>query len=98
MFELTPDGLTKSRQGYLFTYAQMAFNQLRRFANLEESAEAPEGWRKYTILHEREAEFLECRVLAVLATSLFLEAYIFDYCARKESGTFADKYLDKLDP
>ena len=30
--------------------------------------------------------------------ALFLESYIFDYCARRESGTFARKYVDRLDP
>ncbi len=98
MFELKPDGLTESRQGYLFTYAQITFNQLRRFANLEDNIESPEGWRKYTLESERQAEFLECRILAVLSTALFLESYIYDYCARKESASFAEKYLDRLDP
>src|SRR5258708_2316783 len=98
MIDLKPDRLTESQQGFLFVYAQIAFNQLRRFANLEEFQNAPQGFRKYTIDFERKAEFLECRILAVLSTALFLEAYIYDYCARKESDAFADKYLDKLDP
>jgi len=98
MFDLKPDGLTKSRQGYLFTYAQIAFNQFRRFANLQHFHDDPQGWRKFTIDFEREAELLECRILAVLSTALFLEAYIYDYGARRESGSYVEKYLDKLDP
>jgi hypothetical protein len=98
MFELKPDGLTESRQGYLFTYVQIAFNQLRRFTNLQHPESNPPGFRQYTIVEECKAETLECKILAVLATSLFLEAYMYDYCARKESGTYTSKYLEKLDP
>ncbi|MHA2826506.1 hypothetical protein [Vibrio harveyi] len=31
-------------------------------------------------------------------TGMFLEAFIFDYAARKESINYAETYLDKLDP
>jgi hypothetical protein len=88
MFELDRENLTKTREGYLFVYAQIVFNQLRRSANLEDSHNhEPTGWRKYTVRFEREAEFLECKIVAALTTALFLEAYVFDYCARKESAT-----------
>src|SRR3990172_1244941 len=120
MFQLDPTGITKSRQGYLFAYAQIAFNQLRRHVNLREAkaeferdreklrerilssevplepSDVPLGWRTFTQEFELEAEDLEIRILAVLSTTLFLEAYIYDYCARRESATFASKYLDRL--
>lgn len=122
MFQLNPQGITETRQGYLFAYAQIAFNQYRRHANLRvaveahekdrealrqrvlfsktplEAADLPNGWRAFTLEFELEAEELEIKILSVLSTALFLEAYIYDYCARKESATFAQKYLDKLDP
>jgi hypothetical protein len=122
MFKLDAQGITKSRQGYLFAYAQIVFNQVRRHANLttdrEEFArerehlrgrvqstngppdpnETPLGWRTFTREYELQAEELEIRSLAVVMTALFLEAYIFDYCARRESATFARKYVDQLDP
>ncbi|MEW5929772.1 MAG: hypothetical protein AB1941_20140 [Gemmatimonadota bacterium] len=98
MFQLTPDGLTQSRQGYLFTYMQVVFNQSRRFINLMGEPPEYEGWMKYTQRFQIEAERLECRILAVVTSALFLESYIFDYGARRESATFVDKYLDKLDP
>jgi hypothetical protein len=98
MFQLKPDGLTETRQGYLFTYAQITFNQSRRFVNLMGNTETYEGWMKYTQSFQVEAERLECRIVAVLSAALFLEAYIFDYGARRESASFVDKYLDKLDP
>ncbi len=114
--------ISESRQGYLFAYAQISFNQLRRYANLQIAAQeheahmkqirarikagdvptgsemAPDGWRSFTREFELQAEQLECRILAVLSAALFLEAYIFDYCARRESGKFASKYIDRLDP
>lgn len=98
MFQLKPDGLTESRQGYLFTYAQIVFNQSRRFINLTSSPEKYAGWMLYTQEFQIEAEKLECKILAVLSTALFLEAYIFDYGARRESASYVDKFLDKLDP
>lgn len=98
MFQLKPDGLTESRQGYLFTYTQIVFNQSRRFINLMSSPEKYEGWMLYTQEFQIEAEKLECKILAVLSTALFLEAYIFDYGARRESASYVDKFLDKLDP
>lgn len=98
MFQLRPDGLTDSRQGYLFTYAQIVFNQSRRFIVLVESPPEYEGWMKYTQNFQVEAEKLECRIMSVVATALFLEAYIYDYGARRESASFVDKYVDKLDP
>lgn len=98
MYQLTRDGLTNTRQGYLFTYVQIAFNQTRRFVNLMEPPEPVSGWMKYTQEDQRDAERLECRIMAVLATALFLEAYIYDYGARKESAAFIEKYVDKLDP
>lgn len=122
MIQLEPTGITQSRLGYLFAYAQISFNQFRRYANLQLEAEkhdkerealrarisggdippreelAPKGWRSFTLQFELEAEQLECRILAVVAAALFLEAYIFDYCARRESATFAKKYIDRLDP
>jgi hypothetical protein len=121
MFDLKADNLGKSRRGYLFTYAQVAFNQFRRFANLQNAAaeheqeqarlrerllaavekservELEAGWRTFTREHELRAEVLECKILSVLASAFFLEAYIWDYCARKESGRFAE-FVDKLDP
>lgn len=122
MSQLDANSISKSRQGYLFAYAQMTFNQFRRYANLRvavethekarevlrqrvlssdaplEAADLPNGWRTFTLELELEAEELEIKILSALSTALFLEAYIYDYCARKESATFAQKYLDKLDP
>jgi hypothetical protein len=98
MFQLKPDGLTESRQGYLFTYAQIAFNQSRRLVVLMGEPPEREGWMKYTQTFQIDAERLECRILAVVSAALFLEAYIYDYGARRESASFIDKYLDKLDP
>lgn len=98
MIEINKDDLTSTREGYLFVYLQMTFNQLRRYANLEQVGKKGVGWRKYTARFELEAEFLECKILGVLAAALFLEAYIFDYCARKTSPSYTKKYLDKMDP
>jgi len=98
MFQLKPDGLTESRQGYLFTYAQIAFNQSIRFINLLGTPEEYQGWMKYTQYFQIIAERLECRILAVVSTALFLESYIYDYGARRESASFVEKYLDRLDP
>lgn len=98
MFQLKPDGLTESRQGYLFTYAQIVFNQSRRLINLMDSTNEYKGWMRYTYNFQISAERLECRILAVLSTAMFLEAYIYDYGARRESASFVEKYLDKLDP
>jgi len=98
MFKLTPDGITESRQGYLFAYVQIVFNQARRFIVLKGEPAEFEGWMKYTQSFHIDAERLECRVLAVVSTALFLDAYIYDYGARRSSGSFVDKYLDKLDP
>jgi hypothetical protein len=121
MLDLKPDNLDKSRQGYLFTYAQVAYNQYRRFANLtkmkaeneqeqeclrerilgsvekNERIELKTGWRTFTREFELRAQILESKILSVLSSALFLEAYIWDYCARKESARLA-KSLDKLDP
>jgi hypothetical protein len=97
MSEIEEELEAETHGNYLFVYAQIAFNQLRRFANIESPASLPEGWRKYTADSERSFELTECRVLSVLATALFIEAYAFDYCARKRSASFAKTYLDKLD-
>lgn len=98
MFKLTAEGLTESRQGYLFAYAQIVFNQSRRFIVLLGDPPTYEGWMKYTQTFQIDAERLECRILAALSAALFLEAYIYDYGARRSSANFVDKYLDKLDP
>ena len=98
MFELKQDKLTETRQGYLFTYVQIIFNQCRRFGVLEGDQPEYEGWMKYTQEFQINAERLETRILAVITTALFLEAYIYDYGARKHSANFVEKYLDKLDP
>jgi len=97
MFQLTPEGLTESRQGYLFAYAQIVFNQARRFIVLTGDPPEYEGWMKWTQSFQIDAERLECRILAAVSAALFLEAYIYDYGARRSSATFVDKYLDKLD-
>jgi hypothetical protein len=97
MFEISPDNLTKNREGYLFAYAQIAFNQLRRFALLQDPQPEASGFRRFTQDFEVKAEILETRILCAITTALFLEAYIFDYCARKRSASFALNYLDKLD-
>lgn len=52
----------------------------------------------YTQPAQVDAEILEVRILAVISTAFFLESYIYDYGARKESGSFVDKYVDKLEP
>jgi hypothetical protein len=92
------DGPGNQRGGYLFTYAQIVFNQVRRFAILMDPPKDYQGWMLFTQGAQIEAERRECRVLAIVITALFLEAYIYDYAARKESGSYAEKYLDKLDP
>jgi hypothetical protein len=121
-FDQTAINVEQSRQGYLLVYAQIAFNQLRRYANLKmttdkhrkdyenlrdrlltdakplEADDLPNGWRTFTLGFELQSEELECQILAVLSAALFLEAYIYDFCAQRESDTFARKYLDKLDP
>ncbi len=98
MFKLTQEGLTETRQGYLFAYVQIVFNQARRFIALKGDPPAYEGWMLFTQPIQIEAERLECRILAAITTALFLEAYIYDYGARRSSASFVDKYLDKLDP
>lgn len=98
MFNFKNGEFENTRQGYLFSYVQMIFNQFKRLALIETDKSEPEGFRKFTHEYEKKAESLECKVLCILSTALFLEAYIFDYCARKKSASFFKKYLDKLDP
>ena len=98
MFEQGKQGLEKNREGYLFTYLQIIFNQFRRFANIQANNSKPEDFRKFTVEFEKKAELLECKILAALMTALFFEAYIYDYGARKKSANYITKYLDKLDP
>ena len=69
MSEIEEELEAETHGNYLFVYAQIAFNQLRRFANIESPASLPEGWRKYTADSERSFELTECRVLSVLATA-----------------------------
>src|SRR5438552_14581178 len=54
MFQLDQAGITRSRQGYLFAYAQISFNQFRRYANLQLAVQN----------HEKERESLRDRVAA----------------------------------
>ena len=98
MFNIKNGEFENTRQGYLFGYAQMIFNQVKRLALIEMDKEEPEGFRKFTHEYEKKSEMLECKVLCVLITTLFLESYIFDFCARKKSASYFKKYLDKLDP
>lgn len=92
------DDIETGRGGYLFTYAQIVFNQARRYIFLHDPPKDYQVWMMFTQRSQLDAEKLECRILSVVSTALFLEAYIYDYAARKESGNFAEKYLDKLDP
>ncbi len=103
----------------LFTFAQMAFNQFKRYCNLlhdkeeqeaewerlktqltttDEKPELQLGWRTFTISYELEAELLECKVLAILTTAFFLEAFITNYCTRYESVKFTERHIERLDP
>ena len=36
--------------------------------------------------------------ISTIFSAMFLEAYIYDYGARKSSASYIDKYIDKLDP
>lgn len=36
--------------------------------------------------------------ISTLFAAMFLEAYIYDYGARKKSASYIDNYIDKLDP
>lgn len=87
------------RVGYLFAYAQMSANQAIRFAELESRPEpkSPISRAKWST-GGKDAERLEIYISAILAASLFFEAYSFDYVARKKSTSFAKQYFDKLDP
>lgn len=98
MFQIDQENITNTREGYLFVYAQISFNQVRRYANLLDDDGEKDGFRKFTGEFEIEAEILECKISCVLSTALFFEAYAFDYCARKSSTTYVKKYIDKLDP
>lgn len=90
---------SNERGGYLFTYVQIVFNQVRRLAILENDPPKDyQGWMLFTQSLQIESEKRECKILAVISTALFLEAYIYDYAARMESASYVDKYLDKLDP
>lgn len=42
-------------------------------------------------------EIDKCSLIAIVFSALAVEAYIYDYGARKFSDTFIQKYLDKLD-
>jgi hypothetical protein len=101
MFDASPEGSSdeheNSRRGYLFSYAQIVFNQFVRDARLANDDTTPDTFRQFTIHMERPAERLECHLTAVVFSSLFFEAYIFDYASRRLSASYAEKYLDKLD-
>lgn len=98
MNEPIPASKGENREGYLFTYAQIVFNQSRRLAIVDSTDQDLEGWMLYTHKFQVRAESLEIRILAIVTTALFFEAYIYDYGARKKSAKFVEKYLDKLDP
>ena len=101
MFDFKDGNFENNRQGYLFSYSQMIFNQARRLMIIDinpDKKKEPEGFRKFTYQYEKEAKKKECKMLCVLTSALFVEAYIFDYCARKKSANYFSKYLDKLDP
>jgi hypothetical protein len=89
-----------SRQGHLFTYIQIVFNQFTRWARLQDIDESnrPKAFPRFaTWEQEIEGETRETRVMAIVSASLFLEAFIYDYIARKQSANLAQR-LDKLDP
>lgn len=101
MFDAAPEGSepehVNQRKGYLFSYVQVVFNQLMRELRLKSDNKTPDSFRQFTIHMERDAELIECHLTAVVFSSLFFEAYIFDYASRRLSASYAEKYLDKLD-
>lgn len=89
-----------SRHGPLFIYLQIVYNQFTRWGRLQDinKSKRPSGFPRFaTWEQEIEGETRETRVLAIVTSALFLEAFIFDYIARRDSSNLA-KRLDKLEP
>lgn len=90
------------RSGHLYSYAQIVFHLAFRYLKVSALTEddKPEGLgfpRAFTWQFEVEHELNGLKIQSVIATALFLEAYIFDYVARKGNEDLAIR-LDKCDP
>jgi hypothetical protein len=90
------------RKGHLYSFAQILFHlgfrhlKLTDTENLKEPADLLFP-RNITWQKEVKNELMGIQIQSVVMTALFLEAYIYDYAARRIGDDMATR-LDKLDP
>jgi hypothetical protein len=97
------EDVSYARIGYLHNYLENAiffYNEYKKIENDHIKAKAifndfyhPE-YENYKATHKKaDRDYLS----SFLFLSLFLEAYIYDFAARRLSDSYVTKYLDKLD-
>ncbi|MCD9525799.1 hypothetical protein [Photobacterium carnosum] len=97
MINNSENGIKVVTYGALGTFFETVLEQYKTycdFASKKFSAAELEA-EEIIRLGKRQNDTIE---ISNIFTGMFLEAFIFDYAARKESINYAETYLDKLDP
>ncbi|EPV1127151.1 hypothetical protein ACV17F_005124 [Vibrio harveyi] len=83
--------------GALGTFFETVLDQYKTYCDFASKKFSTEGLEAEEIIRlgKRQSDTIE---ISNIFTGMFLEAFIFDYAARKESINYAETYLDKLDP
>lgn len=97
MFKKTGEGYELARFGELPAFISIICEQYKVYSNFIHKRPDLDSLEPEEVIRLNQQQ-IDPLYVSTIFSAMFLEAYIFDYGARKSSGAYIKNYIDKLDP
>ncbi|WP_444937138.1 hypothetical protein ACJJIW_08900 [Microbulbifer sp. JMSA004] len=97
MFKKTDEGYELARFGELTAFISILCEQYKVYSDFIHKRPDIDSLCPEEIVRLNHNQ-IDPLYISTIFSAMFLEAYIFDYGARKSSGAYIKNYIDKLDP
>lgn len=98
MIKVNEDDSFKLRTGDLAEFLEVILEQAKTYSEFKHNRPKIEELNDGEAICRLNRQQLDPLYISSVFAAFFLEAYIFDYGARKKSDGYIEKYIDKLDP
>ncbi|MDY0185762.1 MAG: hypothetical protein RBR43_07795 [Desulfuromonadaceae bacterium] len=97
MFKKAKAGSNLARFGSMPAFLSVIIEQHKIYSDFLHKHQSLDSLDNEAIIRLNQKQ-LDPFYISTIFSAMFLEAYIYDYAARKESASYVNNYLDKLDP